>query len=114
MNDDDIRDVGDAFSDDVDAPERLDREQEFDQISLDPDQVDLEFGQGAGEQVSERESVQARQSGWQPPEPTGVRIVDDAVAMLAELDELPTTEHVAYYESVHRHLQDALADLDGA
>jgi hypothetical protein len=53
-------------------------------------------------------------SGWQAPEATGVRTVDDAVGALRELDELPTAEHVAYFETVHRHLQDALADIDGA
>jgi len=51
---------------------------------------------------------------WQPPEPTGVLAVDEAVAVLTELESLPTAEHVAYYESAHRRLQDALADLDGA
>ena len=48
------------------------------------------------------------------PEPTGVPIVDAAVERLAELDALPTSEHVAVYDAVHRQLQDALADLDGA
>ena len=48
------------------------------------------------------------------PEPTGVPAVDAAVERLAELDALPTSEHVAVYDAVHRQLQDALADLDGA
>ena len=48
------------------------------------------------------------------PEPTGVPAVDEAVADVAELDQLPTGEHVAIYDAVHRKLQDALADLDGA
>jgi hypothetical protein len=48
------------------------------------------------------------------PEPTGVPPVDAAVERLAELDDLPTGEHVAIYDAVHRQLQDALADLDGA
>ena len=51
---------------------------------------------------------------WELPGPTGVPAVDDAVAPLAELGDLPTGEHVAYYETVHRRLQDALADLDSA
>jgi hypothetical protein len=51
---------------------------------------------------------------WEPPEPTGVPAVDDALAPLAELDDLPTGEHVPYYEAVHRRLQDALADLDSS
>jgi hypothetical protein len=51
---------------------------------------------------------------WSAPEPTGVRAVDDAVAEIAALDLLPTGEHVAVFDVVHRKLQDALADLDGA
>lgn len=50
---------------------------------------------------------------WHRPEPTGVAGVDDAVALLAELDVLPTGDHVAVYDKVHRQLQDSLADLDG-
>jgi hypothetical protein len=50
---------------------------------------------------------------WTPPPPTGVPAVDAAVEKLQELDGLPTGEHVAVYDEVHRLLQDALADLDG-
>jgi len=53
-------------------------------------------------------------SGWQPPAPTGVQGVDDALLPLMDLDDVPTAEHVAAYETAHRHLQDALADLDGS
>lgn len=51
---------------------------------------------------------------WAPPQPTGVPAVDVAVEKLKELDGLPTGEHVAVYDEVHRLLQDALADLDGS
>ena len=51
---------------------------------------------------------------WTAPDPTGVQAVDDAVAELAALELLPTSEHVAVFDLVHRKLQDALADLDGA
>jgi hypothetical protein len=50
---------------------------------------------------------------WTPPEPTGVPAVDAALEKLKELGGLPTGEHVAVYDEVHRLLQDALADLDG-
>jgi hypothetical protein len=50
---------------------------------------------------------------WTRPEPTGVASVDAAIEELAQLDELPTREHVAVYDGLHRQLQDALADLDG-
>jgi hypothetical protein len=48
------------------------------------------------------------------PDATGVSSVDAALTELAPLDELPTSEHVAVYEGLHRQLQDALADLDGS
>ena len=37
--------------------------------------------------------------------------VDDAVARLAELRDLPTADHVSVYEDIHSRLNDALADL---
>jgi hypothetical protein len=51
---------------------------------------------------------------WARPEPTGVASVDAAIDELAQLDGLPTSEHAAVYDGLHRQLQDALADLDGA
>lgn len=40
--------------------------------------------------------------------------VDDALARLDGLDELPASEHVEIFDAVHRSLQDALATLDEA
>lgn len=40
--------------------------------------------------------------------------VDTAVARLAELEALRTSDHVRVFEDVHRRLQAALADLDGS
>lgn len=40
--------------------------------------------------------------------------VQDALAAIEGLDALPVSEHVEVYDAVHRALQDALADLDGA
>jgi hypothetical protein len=51
---------------------------------------------------------------WARPASTGVASVDAAIGQLARLDELPTSEHVAVYDDLHRQLQDALADLDGS
>jgi hypothetical protein len=51
---------------------------------------------------------------WARPDHTGVASVDATIEELAQLDELPTSEHVAVYEGLHRQLQDALADLDGS
>lgn len=44
---------------------------------------------------------------------TGVPAVDDALARLAALDELPVDEHPAVYESVHGSLRGVLGS-DGA
>ena len=38
--------------------------------------------------------------------------VDEALALLDELDEQPVAEHVEVFDAVHRALQDALATLD--
>jgi hypothetical protein len=38
--------------------------------------------------------------------------VDEAVARLADLDELPVAEHPAVFEYVHDRLTEALGDLD--
>jgi hypothetical protein len=46
------------------------------------------------------------------PPVTGEARVDAATALLGELAGLPTSDHVAVYEDVHRRLQDALADAD--
>jgi hypothetical protein len=45
--------------------------------------------------------------------PTGDQQVDPALARLPELDRLPTAEHVAVYEDVHRSLQEALGAAGG-
>lgn len=43
---------------------------------------------------------------------TGNADVDAALARLPEFEALPTGEHVAVFEDVHRRLQDALSELD--
>jgi hypothetical protein len=65
---------------------------------------------GDGDPSASAPVVQA----WVMPEQTGVRHVDESLATLVRLDELPTYEHAAVFDSAHRLLQDALADLDGA
>jgi hypothetical protein len=44
------------------------------------------------------------------PEPTGLPAVDDVLASLDRLDELPVAEHVAVFEWAHEGLRAALAD----
>ena len=43
---------------------------------------------------------------------TGEARVDAATARLEEIPDLPTADHVAVYDDVHRRLQDALSDAD--
>ena len=43
---------------------------------------------------------------------TGDARVDAAMALLADLPDLPTADHVAVYDDVHHRLQDALANAD--
>jgi len=43
-------------------------------------------------------------------EPTGDLRVDAALARMQDVNELPTDDHIAVFEDVHRRLQDALAD----
>jgi hypothetical protein len=64
---------------------------------------------GAGSEIDAAEPA-----AWTRPGATGVASVDAAIEELVRLDELPTSEHVAVYEGLHRQLQDALADLDGS
>jgi hypothetical protein len=73
-------------------------------------QYDLPDDEPAGRPAADAGAA----AGWEMPEPTGVPAVDEAVADVSGLDQLPTSEHVAIYDAVHRKLQDALADLDGA
>ena len=68
----------------------------------------------ADDPVAEPVGDIADEPSWVAPESTGIAAVDDAVASVRELDGMATGEHVAGYERVHRQLQDALADLDGA
>ena len=46
------------------------------------------------------------------PEVTGDPRIDAATARLGDLADLPTADHVAVYDDVHRRLQDALADAE--
>ena len=49
----------------------------------------------------------------QPADPaTGHATVDEAVALLTDLDSLPTAGHATLYEDVHRRLHGALTELD--
>lgn len=47
-------------------------------------------------------------------EPTGEPRVDAAVRRLAELDDLPVTEHPHVFERVHGQLVEVLGELHGA
>ena len=51
-------------------------------------------------------------AGGAETEVTGDPRIDAATARLGDLAELPTSDHVAVYDDVHRRLQDALADAE--
>ena len=42
---------------------------------------------------------------------TGEARVDDAIARLSDLENLPVNDHVEIFEDVHRRLHETLADL---
>jgi hypothetical protein len=58
-----------------------------------------------------------RETGPERPEPpatgpeTGDPRVDEALAQLGQLAELPVTEHLAVFEHVHQRLAEVLGDL---
>jgi len=67
----------------------------------------MDSAEGAGRSAALRRPVvpRARPS-------TGDPRVDDAVARLDDLAELPIAEHLAVFEYVHERLTEALGDLD--
>lgn len=56
---------------------------------------------------------QAAEDGAPHGGPTGHREVDAVLASLARLEETPTAEQVALYESAHDRLRAALTDPEG-
>jgi hypothetical protein len=45
---------------------------------------------------------------------TSATAVDEAMAGIADLDQIPVADHVARFDAVHRALADALSAIDGA
>jgi hypothetical protein len=89
-------------------------EDRYEATADDAGDFDDEHPSGHADEIETVDGEPSRAPRWTEPEPTGVPAVDETVAELAELDQLPTGEHVAVYDASHRRLQDALADLDGA
>jgi hypothetical protein len=54
-----------------------------------------------------------RPAGVLAPPVTGDGVVDEAVAQLAFVSQVPVDEQPAIYDAVHRVLQDRLADVEG-
>ena len=62
------------------------------------------------EHVHDETAEQARPAAASPaPEPTGHRDVDDVVASLDQLDDLPVADHVRVFESAHDRFRAALS-----
>lgn len=74
-------------------------------------------GLGSAEDAGGSAGAGAPAAPWRPVVPrarpaTGDPRVDDAVARLDDLAELPLAEHLAVFEYVHERLTEALGDLD--
>ncbi len=75
------------------------------------------YGSGSAAVASGAEGASRSAALWRPVVPraapsTGDPRVDDAVARLDDLAELPIAEHLAVFEYVHERLTEALGDLD--
>lgn len=64
-------------------------------------------------QQPDRWGEHERPAGVPAPPVTGDGVVDEAVAQLAFVSEVPVDEQPAIYDAVHRVLQDRLADVEG-
>ncbi|NYI60906.1 hypothetical protein [Cellulomonas soli] len=71
------------------------------------------IGKVGGEVEQVDESALSRSGGDPSADGTGDAAVDQALATLGGLDELPLREHVAAFDAVHGSLQDRLADAEG-
>ena len=70
---------------------------------------------GSGPDAGTDWPAEGRPAGGQPADgrpTTGDARVDDAVARLDDLADLPIAEHLAVFEYVHERLTEALGDLD--
>jgi hypothetical protein len=105
----------DRFDDYVDEESVSDfATQDVDSNDVEPDAAAYTNIEAETESDADIDSAIDEPGTWALPDATGVSSVDAAITELARLDELPTSEHVAVYEGLHRQLQDALADLDGS
>ena len=68
----------------------------------------------AGEQSVQPAAVHQQADQPDADQPDAAEAVRPALERLAELDALPTHEHVDVYDDVHRRLHEALSDLDAA
>jgi hypothetical protein len=73
--------------------------------------MEHDTGSGAGQGAPPGAPEQADQAATGATASTGEPRVDAAVLRLAELDDLPLSEHPAVYERVHEELVEVLGDL---
>jgi hypothetical protein len=73
--------------------------------------MEHETGSGAGESAPAGAPGQADPGATGATASTGEPRVDAAVLRLAELDDLPLSEHPAVYERVHEELVEVLGEL---
>jgi hypothetical protein len=73
--------------------------------------MEHDTGSGAGQSVPPGAPEQADPAATSATASTGEPRVDAAVLRLAELDDLPLSEHPAVYERVHEELVEVLGEL---
>jgi hypothetical protein len=90
------------------------------------EQIAMEHDSGSGEPAGRAECEEVKATAEPPataeleataaaePPATGERRVDAALSRLAELDELPVSEHPRVYERIHEQLVDVLGELHSA
>jgi hypothetical protein len=93
--------MSEEFAEDVEADERLEADGPVEVVELE-DELDDE------PEAAEPETAELADR----PVETGDPRVDDALALLDDLDALPTSDHVAVFDDVQRRLQSALTHSD--
>jgi hypothetical protein len=94
--------------DDLTADLAVDQRPDYPDADLDAER----FGSGSSGALPFVVSAKEQFAALDDPPVTGEARVDAATARLAELIDLPTSDHVAVYDDLHRRLQDALAHAD--
>ena len=94
--------MSEEFVDGVESAEHLEADEPVEVVELEDELEDVET------ETAEPETTELADR----PVETGDPRVDDALALLDDLDALPTSDHVAVFDDVQRRLQSALTHSD--